>query len=212
MCHETENQNCISEELIKPLSRMFCLLSDLLADNVLAKMPGMLPDFETQNKKTAYELEAIKKQMDILGTNNKLLENANETNRLLGSHFYDEHIIQPMVRSLFPMVDFIDGAKEKFASDLPRYQLAIQYLTAIQSQLEQFLASYGIERFSHNTEKPFNPKIMKPLKIIFTNDANLNGLIAESLQCGFKMQERILRLETISLYKYQEQTNQNPCL
>ena len=51
MCQETENQNCISEELVKPLSQIFCWLSDSLAEHVLAKMPGILPDFETQNKK-----------------------------------------------------------------------------------------------------------------------------------------------------------------
>ena len=205
MCHELENQSCISEKLAEPLNQIFCLLSDSLSENVTARLSGMLPDFDLQGKKTTYDLEAIKKQVETVSVNSALLENANQTNRILGPQFYDERIIQPMARGLFPIVDFIDTARETIESDLPEHQSAIQYFIAIGAQLEQFFGNYGIESFSHKTEEQFKPKLMKPLKTISTNDADLDGLIAESLQRGFKKQQRILRLETVSLYKYQEQ-------
>ncbi len=131
-----------------------------------------------------------------------LLETINETNRKLSDQFYDEQIIQPMTRSLFPLLDFTIKVEESLKENAPRYQLALEYITAIQTQLDQFLINFGIERFHHETEEPFSPKIMKPLKSIITNDKRWNGLVAESLLCGFKKQERVLRLETVSLFKY----------
>ncbi len=144
----------------------------------------------------------LSQQLKNLESLQTLLETINETNRKLSDQFYDEQIIQPMTRSLFPLLDFTVKVEESLKENAPRYQLALQYITAIQTQLDQFLINFGIERFHHETEEPFNPKIMKPLESIITNDKRLNGLVAESLLCGFKKQERVLRLETVSLFKY----------
>ncbi len=144
----------------------------------------------------------LNQQLKNLESTQALLETINETNRRLSDQFYNEQIIQPMTRSLFPLLDFTIKVEESLKENTPRYQLALQYITAIQTQLDQFLINFGIERFHHKTEEPFNPKIMKPLKSILTNDKRLNSLVAESLLCGFKKQERVLRLETVSLFKY----------
>ena len=201
---KSEIENFIPSELVEPVSRLISYFGTTLSESAVAGISGLLPDFETQNKKTAYELEAIKKQLAISATNTELLENTNETCRMLGDQFYDERLIQPMVRSLFPAVDHIDAAQDKLEEDEATHRSALQYLEAIRAQLEQFFAGYGIEIFRHQTEETFDPKVMKPLKIIFTNDPELNDLVAESLQCGFRMGERITRLETISLFKYEE--------
>lgn len=166
----------------------------------LLQLENSIAKNQQQNQIQFTNLSQQLKNLESLQT---LLETINETNRKLSAQFFDEQIIQPMIRSLFPLIDFTNKAKESLKENTHRYQLALQYIAAIQTQLDQFLINFGIERFHHITEEPFNPKIMKPLKSIHTNDKRLNGLVAESLQHGFKKQDQILRPETVSLYKYQ---------
>ncbi len=165
----------------------------------LLQLENNIAKNQQQNQIQFTNLSQQLKNLESLQT---LLETINETNRKLSDQFYDEQIIQPMTRSLFPLLDFTVKVEESLKENAPRYQLALQYNTAIQTQLDQFLINFGIERFHHEAEEPFDPKIMKPLKSIGTNDKHLNDLVAESLLCGFKKQERVLRLETVSLFKY----------
>lgn len=186
----------VSAELLKPLKEIFGLLGDSLADTITERMAGALPDFESQGKRASYEMEAIRDQIGTLAASRELLEGANRTNRLLGGQFYEERIIGPMVRGLFPIVDLLCDAMRRSGSDR-------QCLSALRAQLEQFLAGYGIEAFSHEVSSPFDPKTMKPLQTDATCEGDLDGLVAKSLQCGFMTPERILRLETVSLYKFE---------
>ncbi len=191
-----EEHRSVSVELLKPLEQIFGLLCDSLAGTIIERMAGLLPDFESLGKKTSYELEAIRDQMGTLAASTELLENANRTNKLLGAQFYDERIIGPMVRGLFPIVDLVRDALRQPDSDR-------QCLCGLRAQLEQFLTGYGIEAFSHEASSPFDPKTMKPLQTAATHEPDSDGLVAESLQCGFRNPERILRLETVSLYKFE---------
>ncbi len=154
---------------------------------------------------TVNELDGVKQQVNDLAGNNELLKNAIDLNRELGTESYDERVVLPLVRSLFPVVDFIHDAQAALATNTPRYQRAIQYLDGLHTQIAQFLASYGIEIFRHDAEEKFNPKLMQPIKREPTGDRKLTSCIAASLQCGFKKDERILRLEKVSLYKHEEQ-------
>jgi len=150
------------------------------------------------------QFKSLAQQLKNLESIRTLLESVSDANRKLTEQFYDEQIIEPMVRSLFPLVDFTIKAGQALEKDTSRYQLALGYFTSIRTQLDQFLVNFGIERFQHRTEEPFNPKVMKPIKTIQTRDERLSGLIAESLLCGFKKQERILRAETVSLFKCED--------
>ena len=205
MATKCEKNRDVSAELLKPLQEIFGLLGDSLAETITERMTGALPDFESQGKKASYELQAIRDQMGALAESNELLENANQTNRLLGGQFYEERIIGPMVRGLFPLMDLICDALRRPDSDC-------QYLSALQAQLEQYLAGYGIEAFSHEVRSPFDPKTMKPLQTATTGEPDLDGLVAESLQCGFRTPERIWRLETVSLYKFEDTVIETPHL
>ena len=159
----------------------------------------------TQNhQQNQDQFKSLARQLKNLESIRTLLESVSEANRKLTEQFYDEQIIEPVARSLFPLADFTVKAEESLREDTPRYQLALQYFTSIQTQLDQFLLNFGIERFQHETEEPFDPKVMKPIKTIQTRDERLGGLIAESLLCGFKKQERILRAETVSLFKCED--------
>lgn len=200
----------LTTEMIGTLAGIFEVVGDSFSRKLVARIGGMLPDFEAQNKKTGYQLQDISKQIEVFAANGELLENVNQTNRLLEAPFYEERIVQPMVRGLFPLVDLIRDGEQKLEATQPTAKSWRQYLSALRVQLEQFLGNYGIEAFGHEPNSQFDPKIMKPLQTTPTGEADLNGLVAKSLQCGFRIQERILRLETVSLFTSETGVSQNP--
>ena len=202
MSKKLKKRHTMPEDLIEPLTKVLGWIQESTAENTAVKLLEALPDFKARDERNTNKLESIKKQLSVLTARNELLENANETNRLLGSQFYDERVVMPMARSLFPVMDLIMTATEKLNADSPRYQLALQYVSALQTQLEQFLSDYGIESFI-NEDENLDPKTMKPMKVVLTNDHNCEGLVEETLQCGFRMEERVLRLASVSLYKYE---------
>lgn len=197
MTERPNGRRDVSAELLKPLTEIFGLLGKSLAETTTERMAGLLPDFEAQGKKTSYELEAIKDQIGAFAVSAEMLENANRANQLLGDQFYERRIIGPMARGLFPIMDLIRDAIDRPDSDR-------QCLSALRAQLEQFLTGYGIEAFSCKASSPFDPKNMKVLQNAPTKRPDLNGLVAKSLQCGFRMNERVLRLQTVSIYKFEE--------
>ena len=55
----------------------------------------------------------------------------------------------------------------------------------------------------HKINDKFDPKQMRPIEWAITEDSRQDGLVAESMQAGFcQKNERMLRLETVSLFKY----------
>ncbi len=196
MTERPNGRRDVSAELLKPLTEIFGLLGESLAETITERMAGLLPDFEAQGKKTSYELAAIKDQIGTFAVSAEMLENASRANQLLGDQFYQRRIISPMVRGLFPIMDLICDAIDRPDSDR-------QCLSALRAQLEQFLAGYGIEVFGCEACSPFDPKIMKPLQSAPTSRADLNGFVAKSLQCGFRTNDRVLRLQTVSIYKFE---------
>ena len=168
-------------------------------------MASQLAKVETQQKQLNFRLDSIEKVLSNLSSHKKLLENASQTNLLLGKQHYDEHIIKPVVRSLFPVFDHIEDARRHWSHSSQTTEL----LGAISSQLEQFLATYDVHVIQHQADNKFDPKIMKPIKLIPTEDGQLNDHIAESLKVGFRLgTERMLRLEMVTLFKHQpSQTN-----
>lgn len=159
---------------------------------------------ETKQQQSLYHLESIKKQLELFFANHKLLENASLENQALTRQHYEEHVILPMVRSIFPVFDIVYDAKNYWkGTGGPDATQITDFINAIWTQLQQFLLNYDIEIIAHESKARFEPRLMRPVKARETNDKSLDGLVAKSLQVGFRQgRQRLLRLETISLYTY----------
>lgn len=167
----------------------------------IAKLSSQVNQTETKQQQSLYDLESVKQQLDKLASVNKLLENASETNQLLSQEHYNQHIVEPMVRSLFSIFDLITDSHEHH-SDLNGKEMGLMY--SVYSQLQQFLSNYGVEIIKHATGDSFDPKTMSPIKWETTSEKHIEKSVARSLQVGFKSgQNRVLRMETVSLFKYQ---------
>lgn len=178
-----------------------------IAGKVLEKlipMVSQLTQIETQQKQSNFQLDSIEKILSNLSSHSKLLENASQTNHILSTQHYENHIIQPMVRSLFAVIDIIEDACKSWEDDQDRTnQHQVELLEAIKTQLQQFLANYGIEIVRHKPNSLFNPQLMKPVSRVSTSNKELDGLVVRSLQSGFRWnQQRLLRPESISIYKF----------
>jgi len=163
---------------------------------------------ETKQQQCLYHLEAVGKQLQALTANHKLLENAGRSNDLLGEQHYQKHVLEPLLRSLFPVFDLIQDAGKSSDNEQPQSEDLIQ---SVWAQLEQFLVNYDIHIIRHTSGQGLDPKVMKPMKWTLTTDQTLHRRVCESLQIGFRRgQERILRHESVSLYKFQaDETKSN---
>ena len=159
---------------------------------------------ETKQQQSIYHLEVIRKQLEAFLANNKLLENASLENQTLTKQHYEDHVILPMVRSIFPVFDIIQDSRNSWNGNggLADQQI-MDFANAIWTQLQQFLLNYDVDIISHKPKATFEHQIMKPVRTEPTNNRDLDGLMARSLQVGLKFgKHRLLRLETVSLYKY----------
>jgi molecular chaperone GrpE (heat shock protein) len=174
----------------------------------IVRLSNQVCQVERKQQQSLHHFESIRPLLENTVSANNLLEKAGETNLLLGKQHYDEHIIEPMLRSLFPVFDIIvDSCRHHGHCGGNSTGL----MDSIYSQLQQFIANYEIETIEHTTGEPFNPKTMKPIKWEITSEEHLENSMAQSLQIGFRLgQTRILRMETVSLFKYQpSKTNTN---
>ena len=193
--------------LIQALQQLIEMLNDHNSQKVAEHTMPMLyqmRQIETKQQQAVYHLEAMRKQFDVMVSNNKLLENASLANQLLGKQHYQDHIIQPIIRSVFPVFDIIEDTRKFWISSGEQVDNRIlDFINAVWSQLEQFLVNYDVHIISHNPNDQFDPQIMKPVKWTITDNRKLDGRMAESLQIGFRFgQDKVLRLESVSLSKY----------
>jgi len=184
-------------------------------DRVLTRLEALeaqLAKLEAGQRQVLYELGVLQDQQRRLEEESKLLENASNENRLLAEQHYQQHIIEPMARSLFAVFDFVEDVR-KVASVGGREDDAHidALIEGILVQLRQFLSVYEIEPLRHSPTAKFDPSVMRPVKIIHTDNKPLDNRIGESLRSGFRWRQRVLlRPESVTLYKYKETQMINP--
>ena len=174
----------------------------------VVRLSNQVSQLENKQQQSINHLESIRQLLENTVSANNLLDKAGEMNLLLGKQHYEEHIIEPMLRSLFPVFDIIADSRKHHGNCSCN---ATSLTNSIYSQLLQFIANYDIEIIEHSQGDSFNPKTMKPIKWEITSEKHLEKSVAQSLQTGFRLgQARILRMETVSLFEYQpSKTNTN---
>lgn len=193
----------LGQALLRFLERSNSRIAEKILEKLIP-MASQLIQVETQQKQLNFQLGSVEKVLSNLSSHSKLLENASQTNLLLGKQHYEDHIIQPMARSLFAVIDLIEDAhKSRKNNHGQSDQDQAELIEAIKVQLEQFLHNYGVEVIRHQPNTQFNRQLMKPVSRVSTTDKRLDGLVAGSLQIGFRWnQQRLLRPESVSIYKY----------
>jgi len=194
--------------LERQLSQMASKGQDLaqLISASLVDVKGQLAQIASNQQQIIYYLQAVERQQTVLIQQNKLAENASHENRLLGDQHYQEHIIEPMARCLFSVFDIVENAKRSWHGiDNVTVLSAHEVIDAIAAGLSQFLSIYQVELIEHSPADRFDPQVMRPVKFLPTEKQKLHGCVERCLQVGFRFkQARLLRPESVALYKYQE--------
>jgi len=85
-------------------------------------------------------------------------------------------------------------------------QKMIRNLDSFKQTIESILEHHGVTIIQTESEK-FDSKNQRVRKVIKTNEMDLDGIICEKLQRGFSYEEKNLRSEIVSVYKYVEPQN-----
>ncbi|MCK4998880.1 MAG: nucleotide exchange factor GrpE [Anaerohalosphaera sp.] len=205
----TEESSTHEQSEIAALELFRCIryLVDTSIKNCLQKTPEQaekesvgLHEIKAIQQQALHSLESVNKQLGTMASMNSLLENIGNVNQRLSQQHYEEHIIQPIVRSLLPVIDLVEDASKNWN----RTSKVKKLLRAVGSQLDGFLTVYDLHPIRHKTNSKFNPKEMQPIERIPTEDQKLHGHFAESLRVGVRYgSERVLRLEAVAIFKYQ---------
>jgi molecular chaperone GrpE (heat shock protein) len=168
--------------------------------DVNAQLSSQIVQLGTAQKQNMYTLDAATKQLDAIAGHIHTLESALRENTTLTDAYYQEHVIDPMIATLFPVFDLIDDARSSWLKSAFFVDSHVnELLDGIHTQLVQFFQIYGIEMVRHSPSVRFDPQIMRPA----TTSVELDLCIAKSLQAGFRTikSNRLLRAESVVLYK-----------
>ena len=181
-----------------------------IGENLLP-ISSEINETSTKCQQIVYLLQTIEKQNEALLKKNNLLENASKENHLLSHQHYQTHIIEPMVRLLFPVFDVIEEAINRWSITTDtNVKKFFNVLEQVRIQLIQFFMAYQIELIKYKPGIEFNPKYMKPVKIVHTGRKELGGRVAECLQIGFRQgEQKILRFVSVVLYEYRPEAADN---
>lgn len=170
----------------------------------LASLQGQLTQAVTKLQQLDYQSKQQQEQLAAVIQQMKILENISRENHRLEEEHYREHIVRPMANSLFPVFDIItDRRRHQSNKDLFDKSSQQDIINMMESSLRQFLSTYQISPVRHKPGSKLQPKIMKTVKVIPTDNPEQDKQVAASLQAGFLYkQEVVLRNESVALYRY----------
>ena len=156
-------------------------------------------------KELTETLKGISDRLDVLASKTAALENASDELTRQSEHSYRTRVIEPLVRSVFPIYDIVRDTRDMLAHREKIETSNVQKLIeAVPAMLEEFLAVYNIEPFRHEQGAPFDKQQMRPLQRVPTSDQALHLTVYRSCQSGFRQGGRILRPEAVLLNVFKE--------
>ena len=146
-----------------------------------------LQDVESSLQKLATGLDAFYQQ-------SQCLQQASDRLSLLSEQHYQQHVIEPLARRVFPLLDMYEEAlSNDKQSDL---------LDAFAADLYELLAGFGVEPILMSVGDAFNPSTMQPMQTVFTQQRKSDKTVASVVRQGFCCQSRILRTAKVALYRF----------
>lgn len=110
-------------------------------------------------------------------------------------------ILKPFVLSTITLIDDTKSFLSKLGEN--DSQKAENYLRGITEDLIDILEINGVDIYEEETDV-FNPRTQKAVKIVPTDNPDLDKLIACRVRKGYSWQGVVLRPEWIHLYKYSD--------
>jgi len=146
---------------------------------------------------------SVARQAQIIGEQQVCLNRASEQENALTERFFENNVIEPMVRQLLPVLDVIDEVL--WTTDEVSHSSKHQnLLETVHRQLEEFLATYNIQSTRSMPGDRFNAWCMQPVDAVATADQEDIGRIVASHRRGYCREDHCLRHEQVVVYRYHE--------
>lgn len=179
----------------------------MLFKSELTRMTEVLEGIREDGRRTSEtedrlvcEMNGLQGTVAALAASNHALENASTELSRLNDQFYEQNVVEPLTRSIFPIYDMVQSVTEE-SDGAPTDSLNL--LAAILVGIEDFLGTYAIEPFRHDVGARFDPELMRALQDVPTDDPALDMTLSRSCKCGFRKGDRILRPEPVLVYRFQ---------
>ena len=130
----------------------------------------------------------IAQMTEGLNRRQECLDRASREIQTLTEQHYEAHVIVPLTRQLLPLIDLIqdlssspeEGAANGDGNGNGHSDHSV--LKALQAQILDLLASYGIEPMGTSEMEPFDPRTMFPMDFATTNDPSLDRMVAKTFR------------------------------
>jgi len=147
-------------------------------------------------KQLAAAVEDQNRLVGHLGEKQDCLEHSGRLQALLAEEHYAAHVIDPVCRQLFPLVDFLQDAM----CGIEGTAGSMQHLRALQDQILELLQTLGVEAVRDSKDEIFDPTIMCPVRRLETDDSRLHGRVAEVVRLGFCRGTAVLRHQGVTVF------------
>ncbi len=110
--------------------------------------------------------------------------------------------LEIFITELLPVIDNFKRAfieKDK-ADSLDKSLKIIDGLKMIQSQLENILTKYGLEKFESVNTK-FNPELHNAIQCDEVTDEKMDGIVTDECQSGYKLAGKVIRTAMVKVGK-----------
>ena len=165
-------------------------------DSLLETLTSVLHTNSAQMTDLTSAVEVQSRLLRHLGEKQECLEHASRQQALLSDQHYAAHVIEPMCRQLFPLVDHIRDALASECQDPGSHQ----FLRALQSQLLELLGHFGVEPIECAESTAFDPSSMRPVERLETQDSRQLDTVADVIKIGFRRGSTLLRHQSVSVY------------
>lgn len=105
-----------------------------------------------------------------------------------------------VIMSVLKAFDSLEAALKAFKTS---EDVAIG-LSGVLRQADDSLKEHGIVRFTPNAGDPFDPILHEPVQILATETEKDDNTISETLQSGYRTEERTIRPARVSVFRYEE--------
>ncbi len=130
------------------------------------------------------------------------LDQASERFSLLSQEHYDRHVIEPLTRRVFPLLDMLTEVSSN-NSEGQTADVDCELSEALAADLYELLAGYGVEPVVVTAGSVFDGKTMQPVHSVRTYRPTEDKTVQSMVRPGFRRDEQILRPAMVSIYRFE---------
>ncbi len=212
----TDDQQYLQQEVVQRLAQAIVRILDMpqMLEQVqqsLGELAGQIAQIEQAQalhgrtlQRSEGAIQKLTEAIEAFYQKQDCLEQASERFSLLSQQHYDSHVIEPLVRCVFPLVDMLSEAASADNGDGDLFKAFI-------ADLHELLATYGVEPIQAATGSIFDPKTMQPVEFAPTCNRKDDKLVESMVRQGFRRGDRILRPAMVVIYRFDgsKQTSSN---